>query len=117
MTLTEIAEFLTACRAAELSFPFGPQAQVYKVRGKMFATLSQREAQTLLTLKATPADVTLLVDEFAAIVPGYYMNKQHWISVDLNGDISDAMLVDLMTTSYQLVVATLKKSDREQLAR
>lgn len=117
MTLTDIAAFLASCRAAELTFPFGPQAQVYKVKGKMFATLSQREMQALLTLKATPADVTLLVDEFAAITPGYYMNKQHWISIDLHGDLSDAMLIDLINNSYLLVVATLKKSEREELAR
>lgn len=43
------------------------------------------------------------------------MNKRHWISVDLEGDVDTGMIEDLCLRSYQLVVSKLKKSDREAL--
>ena len=117
MNQKELEQFLLTQKAAESSLPFGPQALVFKVMGKMFAVVSQQQAIASITLKGSPADVAFLVDEFAAITPGYYMNKKHWMTISLSGEIDNGMLQDLVIRSYNLVVAKLKKAEREQLNR
>ncbi|KOC91921.1 MmcQ/YjbR family DNA-binding protein [Winslowiella iniecta] len=117
MNQKDVELFLLSQKAAESGLPFGPQALVFKVMGKMFAVVSQQEAVARVTLKGTPADVAFLVDEFAAIKPGYYMDKKHWMTISLSGEIDDGMLQDLIIRSYHLVVAKLKKSERDRLTQ
>ncbi len=49
------------------------------------------------------------------MTPGYYMNKKHWITISLNGEISEKMINDLVSGSYDLVVRKLTKADRKKL--
>jgi len=43
------------------------------------------------------------------------MNKKHWITITLDGELPDEMLTDLASRSYQLVVSKLTKADRKRL--
>jgi len=108
--------YLNQFKGAEGCYPFGPEALVFKVMGKMFALVAEYQGVTRVTYKCQPADGELLVSQFEGIVPGYYMNKRHWITVSLNSDVNEAMLCDLADKSYQLVVSKLRKVDREELA-
>jgi len=45
------------------------------------------------------------------------MNKKHWITISLTGEISDKMLMDLVGGSYDLVVGKLTKADKGVLAQ
>lgn len=115
MELTDIESFLEALPQAQSGYPFGPDALVYKIRGKMFAYTSQSSNQPFVTLKCTPQDVEVLTSEFSSIRPGYHMNKRHWISITLNGDVDSNMLEELCERSYRLVVSQLKKTERMAL--
>lgn len=110
-----IAE-LDGWRGAAAEYPFGPQARVYKVMGKMFALLTVDADPAQITLKAAPADCVALESMFEAVRPGYHMNKQHWITVDLDGDAAVELVLDWARDSYALVVSGLRKRDRERLA-
>lgn len=116
MERAELERVLSSFRGAEASCPFGPEALVYKVRGKMFALLSQDDNPSV-TLKCSPEDGELLVGQFEAIKPGYHMNKRHWLTVSLSGDLPDAMLRGLAGDSYALVVKGLGKAVRAELER
>ncbi|MCW8921281.1 MAG: MmcQ/YjbR family DNA-binding protein [Sedimenticola sp.] len=48
-------------------------------------------------------------------MPGYYMNKKHWITISLGGDLPDAILTELTAKSYALVVSKLTKADKNRL--
>lgn len=115
MTLQQLTDYLESLLQSEACYPFGPDPLVYKIRGKMFAYVSQESAPYFVTLKCTPQDGEVLTSQFSSIRPGYHMNKRHWISVDLEGDVDTGMIEDLCLRSYQLVVSKLKKSDREAL--
>lgn len=115
MTVTQLTDYLDTLLQSEACYPFGPEFLVYKIRGKMFAYIAQDRVPTFVTLKCTPQDGEVLTSEFSSIRPGYHMNKRHWISVDLDGDVEAGMIEDLCQRSYQLVVGQLKKSDREAL--
>ncbi|QXP37185.1 MmcQ/YjbR family DNA-binding protein [Shewanella algae] len=43
MTLTQLKKLLQQCPNATADYPFGPEARVYKVMGKMFALLAEQE--------------------------------------------------------------------------
>jgi len=110
-----IEKYLSSLKGSESSLPFGPEALVFKVMGKMFALVSQGEEIPRVTLKCDPVDGAHLVGQFASVVPGYYMNKKHWITISLTGELSKEMLTDLARGSYDLVVRALTKTDRKEL--
>ena len=59
----------------------------------------------LLSLKCAEA----LRAEHAGILPGFYADKRHWISVDLGSDVSDELLRELIGHSHALVFSKLTK--------
>ncbi len=115
MDKKQLEEYLSEFKGAEGSFPFGPEALVFKVMGKMFSLVSQKEEIPRVTLKCNPADGEVLVSQYKSITPGYYMNKKHWITISLNGELPSAMIKDLSGQSYELVVKNLTKKDRDIL--
>ncbi|KGB24930.1 Protein of unknown function DUF419 [Acetobacter pomorum] len=38
------------------------------------------------------------------IVPAYHMNKAHWISILLDGSVSDALIENLIDASFELTL-------------
>ena len=50
----------------------------------------------------------LLVQQ-AGIIPAYHMNKQHWITVFLDGTVPEQQIFDLIDSSF-LATASNKKS-------
>ncbi|MEO7100798.1 MAG: MmcQ/YjbR family DNA-binding protein [Luteolibacter sp.] len=106
-----IAHFLSKPGAEETT-PFGPDVLVYKVGGKMFALTQPDEFPARINLKCDPERAAVLRDEHDAIIPGYHMNKRHWNTLVLNGSLSTKLVRELIDHSYDLVVASLPKSQR-----
>ncbi len=115
MNKEKIEIYLSHFKGSESSYPFGPEALVYKVMGKMFALVSQGEEVARVTLKCNPEDGAMLVGQFESVVPGYYMNKKHWVTISLTGELPENMLSELALESYNLVVAKLSKKDKKIL--
>lgn len=122
MRHAEIRSLLLDFPDATAGYPFGPGVEVMKVRGKMYATLSDlrvvggEEQPPRVNLKADPEDIPLLREQYAAIEPGYHMNKRHWNTVVLNGTLPPPLIAELVEQSYRLVVKKgLKKVERELL--
>lgn len=106
------------CRAkpgAVLEYPFGPEAAVFKVAGKMFALVAEDGPPDYVTVKAVPEEGEALRTQYAFIREGYYMNKRHWITVDVEADTPARLVVELIDDSYDLVVSKLTKRVREEL--
>ena len=94
---------------AEMGHPFGPDWDVYKVRGKVFMLQTEITGPPMVTVKATPADSAVLQQAHPEVVPGYHMNKRHWITLmsasEGTASTLDAQIVtDLVTESYLLVI-------------
>ena len=97
-------------------FPFGEDVSVFKVGPKMFA-LSELGAEPLkVSLKCSPEIGADLRASHDAIAPGYHLNKRHWITVTLDGSLPDETVGELIEDSYDLVVDSLTKREREQLS-
>lgn len=92
------------------------EATRYMVGGKMFAmTGCDNRGKTIVTLKLRPEFSSLLRHDYADIVPGYYMNKIHWNSVDLDGNVPEALLKQMIDESHQLIFEALPKKVQREL--
>ena len=92
------------------------QATRYMVGNKMFALQGgDKTGKPLITLKLEPLEGEILRQRFPDIVPGYYMNKLHWNSVYLHGDVPGEVLRGMITKSYQLILGQLPKKLREEI--
>ncbi len=98
-----------------LEFPFGPEAAVFKVHGKMFALVAVDGPPDYVTLKAVPEVGEALRGQHDFVREGYYMNKRHWITVDIEPDTPAQLVEELIEDSYDLVVSKLPKRVREHL--
>jgi predicted DNA-binding protein (MmcQ/YjbR family) len=96
--------------------PFGPNVDVYKVAGKMFAIVSPDETPPSVSLKCDPTLALELREEYPAVTPGYHLNKTHWNTVALDGTVPDHELKKMMTHSYERVIESLPKTQRERIA-
>jgi predicted DNA-binding protein (MmcQ/YjbR family) len=94
--------------------PFGPDALVYKVMGKMFV-LADLDLFESINLKCDPETAQELREIHPAVQPGYHMNKKHWNTIIMDGSLPDRLIFSWVDHSYQLVVDGLSKKKREEL--
>ncbi|MDR2293741.1 MAG: MmcQ/YjbR family DNA-binding protein [Microbacterium sp.] len=97
---------------AELSHPFGPEWDVYKVRGKVFMLHTDYGGDVRVTLKSAPEDARALRESYDEITAGYHMNKKHWITVYAGAGVDEGLLRELVTESYLLVLEGIPRRDR-----
>ncbi len=117
MNLADFCAYCLSLPDVVETTPFGPEAIVYKVSGKMFALAMADEVPTRANLKCDPDRALELRDRHEDITPGYHMNKRHWNTLNLGGRLSNALVRELIDHSYELVVASLPKTAREKLKR
>ena len=115
MTESELKHYLLSLPEAELDYPFGPDAAVYKISGKMFALSLHYQGVPCVNLKCDPMEARELRDVFTAVIPGYHMNKTHWNTVKLDGSLPVGEIQRQIDNSYKLVVQGLKKAQRQGL--
>lgn len=106
-------------------FPFGPEMSVFKVRAavaggarheaRMFALSAMDTENWSVSLKCEPALAEQLRAVHTEITGAWHMNKTHWNGVRLDGSLPDDMIRDMVEDSYDLVVASLNRKQREQL--
>lgn len=89
----------------------------YQIGGKMFAAicLGEQDEPYYITLKLDPLEGDFLRQQYEDIVPGYYMNKTHWISIKPDGEVPDDLLKDLLDKSYQLVLGGFSRKKQREI--
>lgn len=115
MNYEEARSYLLSMPEAIEDYPFYPDVLVPKVKGKMFATLSQRNGKGEMNLKCDPDEALALRDIFQSVRPGYHMNKKHWNTITLDGSIPNNEIIRMVDNSYRLVVMGLPKLQRVSL--
>ena len=95
--------------------PFGEESLVFKVRGKIFASLHIKESPVNITLKTDPELAMLLRQTYPTVRPARYFDKRYWSAVTCDGALPEDELLELVDTSYDLVVGGLSKAEKEAL--
>ncbi len=114
MNVEQYREFCLSFDGVTEGFPFDEKVLVFKVMGKMFALTDIEEFEGI-NLKCDPERAVMLREEFEEIKPGYHMNKVHWNTVSVVGSLDDSFIEELITDSYNLIVAKLPKKEKEKL--
>lgn len=98
-----VEQFLLTLPAATLEYPFGKDVAVYKHADKMFALIAEGKEPLRLSLKCDPLLAQKLRQEYETVLPGYHLNKKHWNTIVLSGQLGWEQIQDLIRHSYQLV--------------
>ena len=78
MDIIDLREFVLSLPLVEECQPFGDDAVVYKVGGRMFACCVLEHAERI-AVKCNPDRAIALRDEhLSAITPAWHFNKRHW---------------------------------------
>lgn len=112
MSEKDLHDYLLSLPNAWLDYPFGEGTAVYKVghkdvpgqTEKMFALISEGSKPVRVSLKTDPELNRTLQEKYESVLPGYHLNKKHWMTVICSGQLSDTEIKDLASLSYQLVV-------------
>lgn len=99
---------------SEPDYPWADEPEYAVLRhadsGKWYALLMRLPARRLgvegtvldvVNLKADPMVILSLLDHPSAL-PGYHMNKTHWITIILDGLFPDEELLSLLESSHAL---------------
>ena len=84
-------------------------------RAQDFAISALDRAPLNVSVKCEPELAVALRTSYAAISPGYHLDKRHWNTITLDGSLSDQLVRDLIEDSYDLIVSALPKRTREEL--
>jgi predicted DNA-binding protein (MmcQ/YjbR family) len=90
---------------SRLDYPFGKDVAVYKVGDKMFALIAEGTDPLRLSLKCDPQLAKLLREKYETVMEGYHLNKKHWNTLLLTGQVPINEVQDLIRHSYELVIA------------
>jgi len=115
MDLEKLRQYLMTKKGATEELPFGPDALVYKVLGKMFALVAWESSPLRLNLKCNPEHALALRTIYPSIIPGYHMNKDHWNTIIIDGSLSEDFIKEMIDDSYRLVVSSLSKTNQLRL--
>lgn len=75
----------------------------YRKNKKAFLWTYEYENQMRINLKTDPEWRDFWRNAFAAVIPGYHQNKEHWNTVILDGSIPDDDVKRMIGESYDLV--------------
>ena len=112
MTRTQLDKILLAKPQTWLDYPFGEGTAVYKVGqagdetgAKMFAIVAENKSPLQISLKCDPLLADTLRQKYNTVMPGYHLNKKHWNTIVLSGELPDEEIEALITLSYNLVTS------------
>lgn len=111
MNHKEVKAYILEMPEAILDYPFGEGVAVYKVggpEGKMFALISEKSEPLQLSLKCDPQLSLVLREKYESVMPGYHLNKKHWNTIVLTGQLSWEEIKDLIRHSYLLITGEHK---------
>lgn len=113
MNLEAIREYCLNKKGVTECLPFDDETLVFKVAGKIFSLLSL-SGDWGLNLKCNPEKAIELREQYSDIVPGYHMNKIHWNTLNLDGNLPEKLVYELIDHSYLLIVEGLPKNLKKE---
>jgi len=116
MTRQEIIDFCLTFPAAYEDYPFDDStdpgawtAMRHRTNKKTFAFIAVHSGQLIANLKCDPAEADFLRQIYDSVTPGYHMNKTHWNTVVIDGDVPEDELKQMIESSYDLIKPKARK--------
>jgi methylated-DNA--[protein]-cysteine S-methyltransferase len=107
-TMQEAVDYGLSFDDVYVDEPFGRDKGIwklirYKENKKAFMFIHEREGNTWINLKVQPEVRDFWKRTYKAVKPAYHQNKEHWISVVLDGTIPIKDIHRMIGESYDLV--------------
>ncbi len=110
MTRQDIIDFCRAFPAAYEDYPFDDIADPgawtvmrHRTNKKSFALIFERNGKLCANLKCDPFEADFLRQAFDDVMPAYHMNKVHWNTVIVGGDVPEEEIKRMIGNSYDLI--------------
>ena len=123
MNIEDFRAYCLSLKGVTEKMPFGKATSEYDRNLLVFSVLDKWfcfvnvDVFDFCDIKCDPEQIVELQERNQCILPGYHMNKKHWISVCFNQDVPDSKIRELVRQSYDIVVASLTKKQREKLGK
>lgn len=98
-----VEEYVLSMPGAKLDYPFGEGVAVYKAHDKMFALISEGTDPLRISLKCDPQLAKVLREKYETVMEGYHLNKKHWNTIILTGQLPWEEIQGFIRHSYDLV--------------
>lgn len=98
-----VDQYLLGMPSTRLVYPFGEGVAVYKTGDKMFALVAEGSDPVRISLKCDPRLAEVLRERYESIMPGYHLNKKHWNTIVLTGQLDWDEIKGFIIHSYNLV--------------
>ncbi len=123
MTRRELIEFCLTFPAAYEDYPFDDvkddgawTVMRHRTNNKSFALIYERQDKLCVNLKCEPFEADFLRRVYTDVKPAYHMNKTHWNTVTLGGDVSDEEVKRMIVRSYDLISPKIRKIRQNELS-
>ena len=103
MTRELLEKYCLGKNGAIKEYPFDETTAVFKVGNKMFALIDEISTPPRINLKCDPYYALELRAMYKSVSGGYHMNKKYWITMLLDGTVSEAKILDFLDMSYDLI--------------
>lgn len=110
-TRQEVIDTCLTLPFAYEDYPFGEEWAIMRHRenDKIFAMIFQRQGHIWINVKAEPLKGDFWRQLYPAVVPAYHMNKQHWVSIILDGSMKKNEIFLLIQDSFELTLPKRRK--------
>lgn len=109
------------CPDAYEDYPFhDPNWCVVRHRGskKVFAWIFDKDGFVWVNVKCAPEWNAFWRRTYPAVRPAYHLNKEHWISIVLDGSIPEEDISTMIGESWKLTMTKTKKiSNQDKKAK
>ena len=85
----------------------------FSVGGKWFCLLDPDKK--FIDVKSDPEKIQDILAHYNGAFPAWHMNKEHWIGINLDSDISDSLIKKLLEEGYMAVASHLPKKTKDEL--
>ena len=124
MTRDELIRYVSAAYSTEPEYPWNDENFIFRHRGnrKWFAVAMRVPYQRLGIDRDGLADIVdtkcdpLLMGAYrgqSGILPGYHMNKEHWLTILLDGSAEDDLVKELLDVSFALTDSKPKRAGKK----
>lgn len=117
MNIEDFRDYCLSLPQAKENTPWTePQYQdlvTFTVADKWFCLLDLENK--FCDIKCSVDQVAALQEKYTGIQPAWHMNKTHWVKLVLGSDVPISEIEALVKQSYEMIVASLTKSKRQEL--
>ena len=111
MDKRELIEYCLTYPDVFEDYPFDENWTAMRHSGnkKSFAFIYERDGRLCVNLKCDPMKADFLRRVYHDATAGYRMNKEHWNTIIIGGDVPDIQLFEMIGDSHELTKPKTKR--------